>query len=128
MIVGDNQMWVRNLFVDRFCLGPLTVQGANGQEDLYEQNNREPLTKVKQLIRAWSDRDKVSDSSESGRIATDLTKEQLTKHKNKYEQRQRFGVGQRSGSGTRGLKPARSQKLIAEVLKIQEVQEVDIGR
>ena len=59
---------------------------------------------------------------------TDLTKEQLTEHKNEYEQHQRFGVSQRSGSGARGLEPARGQKPIAKALKIQGVQEVDVGR
>ena len=40
----------------------------------------------------WLDRDKASNSSESGRIATDLTKEQLTKRENEYEYRQRSEV------------------------------------
>ena len=59
---------------------------------------------------------------------TDLTKEQLTEHKNEYEHRQRFGVDQRSGSGARGLESAKGQEPIAEALKIQGVQKVDIGR
>ena len=42
--------------------------------------------------------------------------------------RMRFGIGQRSGSGARSLKPARGQETTAEVLKIQEVQEVNVGR
>ena len=81
-------------------------------------NNQEPLTEVKRLIQAWSDRNKASDSSESGWITIDLIKERLTKHKNKYKHCQRFGVGQRSESGARGLEPARGQKPIAEALKI----------
>ena len=42
-------------------------------------------TKDKQLIQERLDCDKASDLSESGWIATDLTKERLTKHENKYE-------------------------------------------
>ena len=34
----------------------------------------------------------------------------------------------RSGSGARSLKPTRGQEPTAEALKIQEVQEVDVGR
>ena len=86
------------------------------------------MTKVKQLIRVRSDCDKASDLSESGWIATDLTKERLIKHENEYKHRQRFGVGQKSGSGARGLEPAKGQKPIAEALKIQKVQKVNIGR
>ena len=74
------------------------------------------------------DCDKASDSSESGQIATNLTKKQLIKHENEYKHRQRFGVGQRSGSGARVLEPARGQEPIAEALKIQKVQEVDVRR
>ena len=77
-------------------------------------NNREPSTKVKRLIRARSDRDKASDSSESGRIATDLTKERLTKHKNKYKYCQKsevwdldqgLEVWNRSGARSRSRRP-----------------------
>ena len=38
------------------------------------------------------------------------------------------GVGQRSGSKARSLKSVRGQEPTAEALKIEEVQEVDIGR
>ena len=31
-ILVDDQMQVRNLFVDRFCFKPLTIQEANSQE------------------------------------------------------------------------------------------------
>ena len=37
-------------------------------------------------------------------------------------------VGQTSGSGARGLEPARGQEPIAEAIKISEVQEIDVGR
>ena len=40
----------------------------------------------------------------------------------------RSRVGQRLGSGARGLELAKGQKPTAEAIKIQEVQEVDIGR
>ena len=86
------------------------------------------MTEVERLIQARSDRNKASVLSESGWIVTNLTKEQLPKHKNKYKHRQRFGVGQKSGSETKGPEPARSQEPSAEALKIQEVQEIDIRR
>ena len=55
------------------------------------------------VIREKSDRNKASDSSESGRITTDLTKEELTEHENKYEYRQRSEVwDQRSEIWIRG--------------------------
>ena len=38
------------------------------------------------------------------------------------------GVGQRSGSEARGPKPAKGQEPTAEALKIQEFQEVNVGR
>ena len=72
------------------------------------------MTEVEQLIRAWSDCNKASDLSGSGQIATDLTKEQLTKYKNKYKHCQKFGVGQRSESRARDLEPARGQGPTAE--------------
>ena len=54
-------------------------------------NNQRPsvvgLQQSERLIWEWSDCDKASDLSESGRIATDLTKEQLTEHKNACEHR-----------------------------------------
>ena len=60
-------------------------------------------TEDERLIQKRSDRNKASDLSESGWIATDLTKEQLTKHENKYEYRQRSEVkGLRSEIWIRG--------------------------
>ena len=60
-------------------------------------NNQEPLTdratEDKRLIREWSDCDKATNSSQSGWIATNFTKEQLTKYKNEYKHRQRSGIG-----------------------------------
>ena len=86
------------------------------------------MTEVERLIWARWDCNKANNSFESSQIAIDFTKEQLTKHKKKYKHRQRFGVGQSSRSGARGLEPAKSQEPIAEALKIQKVQEFDIGR
>ena len=40
----------------------------------------------------------------------------------------RSRVGQKSGSEARSLEPAKDLEPTIEVLKIQEVQEVDIGR
>ena len=57
-----------------------------------KQSRKQLMTEVKQLIRAQSDRNKASDLSESGRIAIDLTKEQLTKYENEYKYRQRFEI------------------------------------
>ena len=92
-------------------------------------DNRKPLTdqaiKDKQFIQVQSDRDKASDSSKSGWIRTNLTKEWLIEYKNKYKYCQRFRVGQSSGSGARGLKLAKGQEPTAKALKIQEI---DVGR
>ena len=52
---------------------------------------------------------------------------QLVEHKHEYKHPLEVGIGQRSGSGARSLEPARGQKPTAEALKIQEVQEVDVG-
>ena len=71
-----------------------------------------------------SDYNKASNSSESSRIATDFTKERLTKHKNKYKHRQRSGTVVSSGSRAKGLKLARGLELTAK----PDVQEVDVGR
>ena len=64
--------------------------------DREQATNQELLTKQaiedKQLIHKQSDCNKTSNSSKNSRITTDLTKEQLTKHKNKYEYRQRSEV------------------------------------
>ena len=60
VILGDDQMWVRNLFVDRFRLGPLAVQGANGQEDSHERTTE-------------NHRPRSSDSSNRSWIATKRT-------------------------------------------------------
>ena len=75
--------------------------------------------KDKQVIPKWSDCDKASNSSKSGRIATNFTKEQLTKYANKYKYQQKSEVwGLRSGSKARGLKPTRGLEPTAEVWKI----------
>ena len=43
MILVDGQMHVYNLFVDRFCLKPFIVQGANNEKQFtQEAKNREP--------------------------------------------------------------------------------------
>ena len=72
------------------------MQKSQWARQFTQANNREPstdrVTEVEQLIRERSDRNKASDSSESGRIATDLTKERLTEHENEYEYRQRSEV------------------------------------
>ena len=49
-------------------------------------------TKNEQLIQERSDCSKASNLSESGQIATDLTKEQLTEYENEYKYRQRSEV------------------------------------
>ena len=110
-----------NLIIDRFCLGPLAVQGANGQEDSYKQTTENHRPRLSDSFERGQIATKASDSFESGRIATKLTKKRLTKHENEYNHHQRFGVGQGSRSGARGLEPARGQEPIAEALKIQGV-------
>ena len=67
---------------------------------------------------------RLSDSSKSSRIVTDLNKERLTKRKNEYKYRQRFEVwimSYKSGTDQR----ARADR---GGFEIQGVQEVDIGR
>ena len=66
----------------------------------------------------------MSDTSESGRIATDLTKEQLTKHENECEHCQRSGTSVSSGSGVKGSEPARGLQPSVK----SDIQEVDVGR
>ena len=74
--------------------------------------------------RVWLDRDKASDLSKSGRIAIDLTKKQLTKHKNKCKDRYRSGTDVSSGSEAKGLEPAKGLKPTAKL----NVQKIDVRR
>ena len=60
VILVDDWMQVHNLFANRFCFGPLAIQGANGQD-----NSQKQITKNHWLTK----RPRLSNSSKSGRIA-----------------------------------------------------------
>ena len=65
---------------------------TNQDQIVNQELSTEQATKDEQLIQEWLDCNKASDSSKSNWIAIDLTKEQLTKHKNKYKYCQRSEV------------------------------------
>lgn len=69
-------MRVRNLFVDRFCLARLIIQGANNEKQFIQKtSNRKQvtnqkqltnqMTKNKQFIRGRSDHNKARNLSKS---------------------------------------------------------------
>ena len=61
MILVDDQIQVHNLFIDRFRLGPLTVQGANRQDNSHKQTTKNH----------WpTKRPKLGNSSQNGEIVT----------------------------------------------------------
>ena len=74
-------------------------------------------TEVERLIRERSDCDKASNSSKSGRIATNWPND-WTNTSTSTSTPLEVGVGQRSRSGVKGLEPARGQEPTAEALKI----------
>ena len=74
-------------------------------------------TKVKQFIQERSDCNKASNSSKSGRIATNWPND-WTNTSTSTSTPLEVGVGQRSGSEARGVEPARGQEPTAEALKI----------
>ena len=89
-------------------------------------DNQEPLTdqatEDKQLIRLRADRDKASDASESGRITTnwpdDWPNNWLNTSTSTSTPLRSKLVRGLSGSGARGLEPARGQEPTTEALKI----------
>ena len=107
----------------------------NQTSDQKQANNQELLTnratEVQQLIWEQLDRDKASNSSKSGRTATnwpDNWPNNWTNMSTSTSTPLEIGVGQRSRSKARDLEPARGQKPTTEALKIQKVQEVDVRK
>ena len=93
--------------------------------DWKQANNQEPLTdratKVEQSIPERSNCNKASNSSKSSRITInwpDNWPNNWTNTSTSTSTSLEVGVGQRSGSGARGLEPARGQEPTVEALKI----------
>ena len=150
-------MRVINLFVDRFCLGPLAVRGADSQERFtrtgqerssnrlndrprtIEQPTRDICLVRPQTIERSNDQrsrmsEQIIETNDSvrpnaiGRLTKQSTERTIKNNclaksrmiasdlSNDYDHRQhcrwyrmRSGVGQRFGSGARGLEPVKDQ-------------------
>ena len=98
---------------------------------LIDQTNNWPIETYRPSDRGQATHPKTVRLQQSKQLIwaqSDLTKEWLTGHKNKYKHRQRFRIGQRFELKAKGLEPARGQESTTEPLKIQEVQKVDVRR